>query len=142
MRSKTNFRLRVIFLVGLVAIFHIVIIYFLNIRVEESTEIKKIFIVYSIPIILLYTTCKMSLRMNKYRCSLVWIVTSTLPSLIFLNFLNHLKENMNTVPGILDISYLKIDYDQIYLLFYFPSAFTIIQIMLMLGLWIMKITKG
>lgn len=140
---RINIKGRVAIQVGLIIIYHLFVIWFLDIRMGKLVGINELLIIYFIPIVLLCTTCKMSLKKNIWRYNLVWIVISTLPSSFVLSYFSQMHGNKESEPGIVDISYLdiKIDYGQINLLFYFPLVFSIIQVILMFGIWIMTITK-
>lgn len=142
MLIKTKLKLKILVQVGLVALFHLILIYFSDIGIKETLGMKNVLIVYFSPILLLCTTCAMSLKVSRYRYNLLWMSLSTLPSIVILHYLNQMHKNKVTVAGFIDLTYfdLKIDYGQISLLFYFPLIFSIIQIILMLILWVKRTT--
>lgn len=141
LNEKADIKLKVLIRVGLVVLFHIIIFYYSNIRVEESIEIQKILVSYFSPIILLCTTCVMSLKGRACKYNLIWTICSTFPSIGILRYFKNLTENNENVAGMIDITYLNLDNNRILVLFYFPLVFSIIQIILMLAIWIMKLIK-
>lgn len=145
MLIKANLKLRILVHVGLVVLFHFIVICFLEIGLSETVALKSACIAYFSPITLLCTTCGMSLQANKFRYYLLWISASTLPSFFILNDLGQMQTNKEAVAGFVDLSHfnnMDIDYGQISLLFYFPIVFSIIQIILMLVLWIIRASSS
>lgn len=145
MLIKANQRIRILVHVGLVVFFHFIVIYFLEIGIKESVGLKNILIAYFSPIILLCTTCAMSLQANKLRYYLLWVSASTLPGFFILNYLGQMQTNKETVAGFVDLSHfnnMDIDYGQISLLFYFPLVFSLIQIILMVVLWALRTSRS
>ncbi|KUP25118.1 hypothetical protein [Paenibacillus sp. DMB5] len=144
MLIKANLKLRILVHVGLVVLFHFIVICFLEIGLNETVALKSAWIAYFSPIILLCTTCAMSLQANKLRYYLLWVSASTLPSFFILHYLGQMQTNKEAVAGFVDLNHfnnMDIDYGQISLLFYFPLVVSLIQIILIVVLWAMRITK-
>ncbi|WP_342562220.1 hypothetical protein NST84_21705 [Paenibacillus sp. FSL R7-0345] len=141
--QRKNIKGRVAVQVALIVVFHLIVVWLLKIKLEESVKLNELIIAYLGPIILLCTTCAMSLKKTSFIYNLFWIIVSALPSSCILNYFSLRDINKDRGPGIVDLSYLDIgiDYNQINLLFYFPLALSIIQIILMFGIWIITITK-
>ncbi|UQZ35902.1 hypothetical protein C2I18_21605 [Paenibacillus sp. PK3_47] len=142
-RDKELYPKGVILRFGTVALNHLFIIYILDIKMGEAAGILEWLIAYFCPVILICTTCSMALKMKKIRCDVLWMICSLLPVTGVLYNLKQLSEHKGTEPGIVDLSHLDLELidGQIVWLFFFPLAFSMIQIMLMFGLWILRVTR-
>lgn len=131
--------MRAVFQVMFVVLVHIIVINALKIKVGkwEQDVIHQLFIVYLIPVILLYVTSRMSLARKKNKYNLLWICKSTIPSISFLVFLSNDKGSSGNRGNFVE---LKFDSGVIELGF-FSFICLIIQISLIILLWILKFPK-
>lgn len=121
MKDKTNSKMRAVFQVMFVVLVHIIVINALKIKVGkwEQDVIHQLFIVYLIPVILLYVTSRMSLARKKNKYNLLWICKSTIPSISFLVFLSNDKGSSGNRGNFVE---LKFDSGVIELVFFLLYA--------------------
>lgn len=141
MKNKLITRISAISQVVFIVILHLLVIHFMNLKIEEWEEeaVMQVFIVYSVLIILLYVTCMMSLVTRKIKYNLIWFFISTIPSISILFFLNKSNENEISGPGFIDF---KFDNGFVELMFIFPFFYLLIQLVLVISLWILKFPKN
>jgi len=109
----------------------------------EVEVVKKMFIMYAAPIILLNVSCKIALKTEKLRYNISWLVISIVPSMRILFYLKELQGKESRGSGVVDLSFfdIKPDFDQISLIYFFPIIYLGIQLVLIFLLLIMIVTK-
>ena len=99
--------IRAISQVLFIAVLHLLVIHFLNLKVgvwdEEAT--RQAFLVYSVLTLLLFVTCMMSLVTKKLRYNLTWFCISTIPSISLLILLNISKVNEPIENNFIDLNF-------------------------------------
>ncbi|OME08348.1 hypothetical protein BSK64_03235 [Paenibacillus odorifer] len=109
----------------------------------EVEVVKKMFIMYAAPIILLNVSCKIALKTEKLRYNISWLVISIVPSTRILFYLKELQGKESRGSGVVDLSFfdIKPDFDQISLIYFFSIIYLGIQLVLIFLLLIMIVTK-
>lgn len=141
MKYKLSIWIRAILQVLSVVILHLLVIHFMDFKLAkwEEETIRRMFVVYSVLIVLLYVTCVISLLRKRVKYSLMWFFVSTVPSIVMLHYLENNKESNSAVPGITEF---KFDDGIIEFMFVFPCLYFLIQLILIIALWILKYPKN
>ncbi|MNO52210.1 hypothetical protein D3C76_426260 [compost metagenome] len=136
-----NIRMKAILQVLIVVLLHVLTICFLKLKTGNWGEeiIKQMFTMYSVPIILLYISCKMALKTKKLRYNMAWLVISTLPSMRVLFYLKEVQGKESNVPGFIEFS--DTAFEQIDLIYVFPVSYLGIQLILIVLMLIMILSK-
>jgi hypothetical protein len=136
-----NIRIKAILEVLIVVFLHVITIYFLKLKTGNWGEeiIKQMFTMYSVPIILLYISCKMALKTKKLRYNMAWLAISTLPSMRVLFYLKELQGKESKVPGFIEFS--DSAFEQIDIIYVFPVSYLGIQLILIVLMLIMILSK-
>ncbi|WP_152679906.1 hypothetical protein [Paenibacillus sp. IHB B 3415] len=140
MKNKFITGIRALSQVFFIAMVHLFVIHFINIKAEAWDEetVRQAKIIYSVLIIILYVTCMMSLVTRRIRYNLLWFCASTIPSIGFLFLLHKDKANEPAEYGFID---LKFDSGLFELVMIFPFFYLVIQIILVIALWVLKFPK-
>ncbi|WP_419886295.1 hypothetical protein [Paenibacillus sp. B-A-8] len=133
-----NVRIPAILQVLMVVFLHFITIYFLKLNTEEWNEemVRQMFLMYSAPIFLTYMSCKMALKTRKLRYNIAWLVISTLPSMRILLYLKEYQGKKSGNPG-----FVEFDFPQIELSYLFPVSYLGIQLILIILLLVMILSK-
>ncbi|MFD5018180.1 hypothetical protein ACFWMP_04665 [Paenibacillus sp. NPDC058367] len=133
-----NVRIPAILQVLMVVFLHFITIYFLKLNTEERDEgiVRQMFLMYSAPIFLTYMSCKMALKTRKLRYNIAWLVISTLPSMRILFYLKEYQGKKFGNPG-----FIEFDFPQIELSYLFPVSYLGIQLILIILLLVMILSK-
>ncbi|WP_341347061.1 hypothetical protein [Paenibacillus sp. FSL H3-0469] len=140
MSEKTIIRIKGLAQVVVVSVIHLIIIYFLNLKMGawEGVGGLEIVLTYCAPVFLLYATCVRSLKTKKIRYNVVWLLTSLLPSAAILF---KIKEITGAEPG--EPVFIEFHFEQGYmeLMFFFPIVYSVIQLLLWASMWFMILSK-
>ncbi|AIQ40446.1 hypothetical protein MKZ24_27630 [Paenibacillus sp. FSL R7-0297] len=140
MKNKFVTGIRAVSQVFFIAVVHLFVIHFLNIKAEawDEAAVRQAIIIYSVLFIILYVTCMMSLVTRRVRYNLLWFCVSTIPSVGFLFLLHKDKVSEPAEYGFID---LKFDSGLFELVMIFPFYYLVIQIILVVALWVLKFPK-
>ncbi|KTD85452.1 hypothetical protein [Paenibacillus etheri] len=130
--------LYVILVVGL----HLILIYFLKIRIEGwGTELLYTsFKVYFIPLLLCLINSFLLIRTLRIKDNTIWFLVTMLSSLLLLLFFNAIQDDTNSDEEVF-ISILSSPKYQLEMLFLLPWCISIIQFILTLY-YLIKIRKN
>lgn len=130
--------LYVILVVGL----HLILIYFLKIRIEGwGTELLNIsFKVYFIPLLLCLINSFLFIRTQRIKYNAIWFLVTMLSSLLLLLFFNAIQDDSDSEYGVV-VSIEWFPKYQVEMLFLLPWSISIIQFILTLY-YLIKIRKN
>ncbi|WP_339173167.1 hypothetical protein NSQ55_10755 [Paenibacillus sp. FSL H7-0943] len=130
--------LYVILVVGL----HLILIYFLKIRIEGwGTELLNIsFKVYFIPLLLCFINSFLFIRTQRIKYNAIWFLVTMLSSLLLLLFFNAMQDDSDSEYGVV-VSIEFFPKYQVEMLFLLPWSISIIQFILTLY-YLIKIRKN
>ncbi|MEK3944662.1 hypothetical protein NSQ91_11270 [Paenibacillus sp. FSL R7-0048] len=130
--------LYVILVVGL----HLILIYFLKIRIEGwGTELLNIsFKVYFIPLLLCFINSFLFIRTQRIKYNAIWFLVTMLSSLLLLLFFNAMQDDSDIEYGVV-VSIEFFPKYQVEMLFLLPWSISIIQFILTLY-YLIKIRKN
>lgn len=130
--------LYVILVVGL----HLILIYFLKIRIEGwGTELlNSSFKVYFIPLLLCFINSFLFIRTQRIKYNVNWFLVTMLSSLLLLLFFNAIQDDSDSDDGVV-VSILFFPKYQVEMLFLLPWSISIIQFILTLY-YLIKIRKN
>ncbi|MEK3746742.1 hypothetical protein NYE25_00735 [Paenibacillus sp. FSL E2-8871] len=134
--------LQAILYVLLVVGLHLILIYFLKIRIEGwGTELLNIsFKVYFIPLLLCLINSFLFIRTQRIKYNAIWFLVTMLSSLLLLLFFNAIQDDSDSEYGVVvDIEFFP-KY-QAEMLFLLPWSISIIQFILTLY-YLIKIRKN
>ncbi|UQZ35903.1 hypothetical protein C2I18_21610 [Paenibacillus sp. PK3_47] len=126
--------------VGFIVAIHIFFIFLLDLKkgIWEQETLKQAFLIYSVLAFLLYISCRMSLVTRKPSYNVLWFCVSTIPSTGFLFLLFKNTGDDAAEFGFVD---MKFDSGVIELVVIFPFIFFIVQFLLIIALWVLKIPE-
>lgn len=134
--------LQAILYVLLVVGLHLILIYFLKIRIEGwGTELLYTsFKVYFIPLLLCLINSFLLIRTLRIKDNTIWFLVTMLSSLLLLLFFNAIQDDTNSDEEVF-ISILSSPKYQVEMLFLLPWSISIIQFILTLY-YLIKIRKN
>ncbi|OMC78110.1 hypothetical protein BK125_11110 [Paenibacillus odorifer] len=134
--------LQAILYVILVAGLHLILIYFLKIRIEGwGTELLNIsFKVYFIPLLLCFINSFLFIRTQRIKYNAIWFLVTMLSSLLLLLFFNAMQDDSDSEYGVVVFIEFFPKY-QVEMLFLLPWSISIIQFILTLY-YLIKIRKN
>ncbi|WNS46401.1 hypothetical protein [Paenibacillus sp. MMS20-IR301] len=131
---------QIVLQVALVVLFHLALILYLNLKTVkwDDVGIYDVLVTYCCPFVLVSATCMMAIKTKKIRYNLVWIITSFLPSAAILF---NLKTQAVAEPSESAIIIWNPPPGLLELMLFFPLVYSFIQVILMIAMWIMKVTR-
>jgi hypothetical protein len=121
---------------------HLILIYFLKIRIEGwGTELLNIsFRVYFIPLLLCFINSFLFIRTQRIKYNAIWFLVTMLSSLLLLLLFNAIQDDSDSEYGV----FVSIEFFpkyQLEMLFVLPWSISIIQFILTLY-YLIKIRKN
>lgn len=118
-----------IFYVFLVVGLHLVIVYLLEIRIENfnTEDIKPLIKVYILPLLLCFINAFMFIRTLRGKFHIVWLLVSIIPSGLILLFFRELERTKVESDSMISLEFPKYSLEMFYL---FPRCVFVIQLFL------------